>query len=645
MCIIFLTIGMVQIVCAQKAPMKENSADSAIILKKYQKRPPPHPFKKKNIQPDETDAAAPIKRERRLPPHHSIKKSAERNEKLKSNNDKETKTSPVRSDRAVNATKKIETKYLRPSITTLFLQSKNADEKVVINKFKNLTPDSRFDMHAIQFNDLKSISEIEDYVQAVSNPIIAKWWGRDQQGNFNYSLIANRGAYSATDADIITSRGSNTNRIEMIGEQLINKSYIVVYKIDDLYDMEEHYNLEDYKNRNNVDFKPVKRTDEGYKCKYTTYVYKIDFNDSVAQEFYSRYWVDKKNQDNSKVTAWVDAKFPVAMVTSITNTVSSAQSKTPLPYIKKKTMLELLEGIPGAIQENAFATLNNRIEDFKLKTTVFDAYPVLAKLGNKEGLYTDQRFIIYEIEQSADGNQIINRKGVVRVKKISDNKSVATGESNPSQFYQVSGKHLYPGMFMKSKEDAGLVFSGGYKYSNNLALGGGNVSLDLNISRLLNITGIYLGIEGSLASMGKVSVISSAGNLSGGTAYSYGLSLSKETYFLNRGNFYIRPLIGGGIQEYNFKKLDGSDIQKEDKKSYTWRSYFGHGAIGLGINISPLLSLEIRPGGYYRLKAITKNSEYRTLPAIYSSTSDWGFESLNKGNGGYTVSANLRIRL
>lgn len=235
---------------AQTIPTKDNGTDTVTSLKRYQRKPPPRPprpIKKTKAQSDDAGAAVQIKRERRLPPHLAAKKSADRNEKINTNKGHETRAKPIKNDRSVsaNAPKKIETKYLRPSITTLFLQPKNANEKTVITRFKNLDPDSRFDTHNIQYNDLKSMSDIGNYVQAASNPIIAKWWGRDQQGNFNYTLVANRGAYTSTDADAITSRGSNTNRIEMIGEQLIDKSYVLVYEINDLYDMEEYYDRVD----------------------------------------------------------------------------------------------------------------------------------------------------------------------------------------------------------------------------------------------------------------------------------------------------------------------------------------------------------------------------------------------------------------
>ena len=54
-----------------------------------------------------------------------------------------------------NPTGKINTKYFRPSITMLFSQPKDADEEVVISKFRNLEVNSKFDNHKIEFPDLK----------------------------------------------------------------------------------------------------------------------------------------------------------------------------------------------------------------------------------------------------------------------------------------------------------------------------------------------------------------------------------------------------------------------------------------------------------------------------------------------------------
>ena len=136
-------------------------------------------------------------------------------------------------------------------------------------------------MHPLIRSICKKNALITKYIRAASNPVIAKWWGRDADGNFNYSLVAQRGSYTATDADAIISRGSNTSRIEMIGEQLIDKSYILLYEITDLYSMEEYYDRQDASNRKLKITTPVKRTEEGYNCDYKVYAYKVDFGSPV----------------------------------------------------------------------------------------------------------------------------------------------------------------------------------------------------------------------------------------------------------------------------------------------------------------------------------------------------------------------------
>ena len=561
---------------------------------------------------------------------------------------------------AQNPAGKVNTKYLRPSITMLFSQPKDADEEVVISKFRNLEVNSKFDNHKIDFPDLKPIDPlnlqknalITKYIRAASNPVIAKWWGRDADGNFNYSLVAQRGSYTATDADAIISRGSNTSRIEMIGEQLIDKSYILLYEITDLYSMEEYYDRQDASNRKLKITTPVKRTEEGYNCDYKVYAYKVDFTDSVASEFYSRYWVDVKNHDNKKVAAWADAQFPVRLMASTGGSVRSAQSKQKTLNSKKKTMRELLEDIPAEIQNNAVFELGRKIEDFRLKVTVFKAYPVSAKLGTKEDLYIDQRFYVYEIEQEKNGNQKINRKGVVRVKTINDNKQVATGSSLPSVFQQVAGGRIYQGMFMESKDDYGIILNIGKNGSANNAMDGFNLGADFRISRFLKKPGWHFGIDASLRSMKDVY----AGNIStptgtliystelvSGSTYAIAVNLSKESYFTRRGTVYLRPLVGLGMQSYSFNNVGGSEIDSENK-DYSWSSIYVPAGIGVGWNITPTFSLEMKPGVYARFATTTGNKEKLTQSAA-PATDNWGFGTIDKMNFGTTNTICLRIRL
>lgn len=555
---------------------------------------------------------------------------------------------------------KINTKYLRPSVTLLFTQPRNEEENLLVNKFRPQHIFSKFDNHPIEFRNMKRVESldlqkmklIESYIREASNPIIAKWWSRDENGNFSFSLVANRGVYTATDADAIISRSSSTSRLEMLGEQLIDRSYILLYEITDLYDMEEYYNRIEARNRKNKNFTQVKRTDEGYHCKYTVYVYKLNFNDSVAADFYSKYWVDSKNQDSKKVASWADARFPVKLMTSSSGEVSATQSKAKILNVKKKTMNELIEDLPAKIQENTMFELGRKLEDFKLKVTVYKAYPVSAKLGTKEDLYIDQRFYVYEIEQMKNGSQVTNRMGVVRAKKIIDNKAVATGESKPSVFRQVQGKRLYPGMYMESNDDLGMILNLGYSSSGNKALGGFYAGADFRISRIVKRSGWHLGIDAAFASLsdidaGSISTeknyLTSAGELCSGSTYAISVNVSKEIYLTRKGNLYLRPQFGVGMQNYSISKVGTLEIDS-DNKNYNWSSIYVPMGIGIGWNITSAFCLEFKPSIYFRMSADTDNKE-RLNQDSKPLVDNWGFGSIDKTASGSGNTICLRIRL
>lgn len=555
-----------------------------------------------------------------------------------------------------NQTTKVNTSYLRPSITMLFAQPQNPNETVVVNKFRTLEIDNKFDNHTVAFPDIEmpdtlDLQKIKTYVESASNPIIAKWWGRDEKGNFNYSLVTERGLHTATDADAIISQNTNTDRLEMLGEQLIDKSYILLYEITELYNTEEYYNRLDAKNRNNKNYTPAKRTQEGYYCDFNVYVYKVVFNDSVANQFYSDYWVDSNNQDSLKVEAWENASFPVQMITSTKGTVSSTQPKDKQKNETYKSMKELLEDLPAKIQENTIFELGRKIDDFRLKVTVYDTYPITAKLGTKEDLYIDQRFYAYEIEEDQNGNQKANRMGVIRVKQISNNDGIATGETEPSIFYQVSGKRIYSGMFMDSRDDLGLILNAGLNTANNKATSGFYLGFDMQISRFIKKPGWYFGLDLSLGSfdnidVGNIRVPSGTlipnGLTSSGNTLNLSINISKEIYLLNTGNFYLRPTAGLGIQTYTFNKVGNYKIDSEDK-DYQWSSYYFPACIGLGWNLMPSISLEFKPSVYILTPSLTNNKE--KIEQVSTPNEDsWGFGSIDKVSTGLTNSFILRIR-
>ena len=201
---------------------------------------------------------------------------------------------------------------------------------------------------------------------------------------------------------MIADKASSAGRIEMMGALLINKTYAIVYTFSNVKTMEEVYDAMDAVGARTKNYKPVKRTQEGYQMEYLAYLYKLNYNDSVSAIFDNNYWTSSDQHNREKAQAWESATFPMNFILSVSGSVSSTQSNDPnsaiYKLVRRKSMEELLQDMPPEIQDDAITKFSKKVEDFKVKAPVFQETPLSAKLGTKEGLYRDERFYIYEIE-------------------------------------------------------------------------------------------------------------------------------------------------------------------------------------------------------------------------------------------------------
>ncbi len=572
---------------------------------------------------------------------------------------------------AQQPTQKVATKYMRPSVSKFYFEPKDRAQTMVINQFKALDISAKFNNHKVDFPNLivevtdeaAKKSRVDVFAGRATNPIMAKWWNRDQNGDFNYDYVAQSGLYSSTDADAVMARGSSIDRREMMGEELIGKTYILVYEIADLITMEQKYDRQDAANKNLGIDKPVERNYEGYEIKYNVYAYKMIYNDSVASVFFNEYWTDKNNHDQAKVIKWAAAKFPVEYIQKVSGTMQSTQlKKQPLTSTaKKKTIDELLLMLPAKIQEQSLFDLTYYIPDFNLKATIFSTKPLQAKLGTKESLYLDERFFVYEIELDEQGNQLKNLKGVVRAKKIEDNMGVATGESTPSTFTQQGGKRLYEGMLIESKEDIGGILNAGLSLpSADRSFGGLYVGLDYRLSRIIKKRGVYVGVDFTANYMNDVNpgivradgyTLADGSTYFSGFTYSFAAKISKEMYFTRRGNIYLNPSVGLGMVVYSFNKsgnktieftVTGSDGKSKHNPDYAWSSFYAPLSLGLGFYIKPSMSVELRP--IYRIKLAASTGEGNRLEQSGSPTPNWGFEKIDQLTMPAAVVLNWRLR-
>jgi len=371
----------------------------------------------------------------------------------------------------LNATAKtgnVTAEYNRNSLTVLFLDgTPHYSNDVRVNAERIVIPD-KFDDNLLSQRILRlgSNSKISDalYRDNIANSILAKWFSRDANGNFSMDLIHNRGLYNATDEHIIQAKNSKLglDLVKDAGEALIAHSYIMVIKLKDIKTMTQVYNEIDAQRRvwRGDKAVPVMRTHEGFQCNATCYLFRIDSVSDVIDELYNEMWIfeeDTPEERNNKITKFNNYKVPIKLETTITVDVDGSVPKTK-GFSHSLLITNLLnKSITASIGE-----FETSIDNFKVKNAVYSTFPIRAKIGMKEGLSVDDRYFVYEHQLDRNGNQKDVRIGVVRAKRVADNRTIADGKSSMSKFYQVAGRSIKAGMIMNQAKDAGTATTLGF---------------------------------------------------------------------------------------------------------------------------------------------------------------------------------------
>ena len=339
-----------------------------------------------------------------------------------------------------------------------------------------------------------------------SNDIVAKWFARKDDGTLDMTVVHKRGQYNATDQDALSAQASKLGmaKLKDAGQALVNNSYIMVLSYKNIITMEQHYDKVDVAKKATAkllkkDFKPVKRIKNGFKGKLTAYLYKIDFNDSVYGILYDQLWIYEEEDDATKLKKkelFDNTKFPLKFVMKVDASADGSQfNKGQLLAPKvQKTHDELFQQLVTTGGDNAIFMIERKYEPFRVKTPVFTAKPIGAKIGLKEGLKLDQRYFVLEYQMDDKNEMIAKRKAVVRSKKIIDNQKMATGHSTEtSKFYQVAGHRIDEGMLMQQRNDYGIGVSLGYASGE---IGGITGKVEYNVSTMLwSFTGKKIAIR------------------------------------------------------------------------------------------------------------------------------------------------------
>lgn len=294
--------------------------------------------------------------------------------------------------------------------------------------------------------------EIQVKKEDVARQIVAKWFNRSASGMMDLNVINERADYNATDQtyNIAAAQALGEYLLHGEGVKLVDNSYILV--VDHSVPV-----------RSEGRDSNGKLNDITYTTQAIGYLFKLQFGDWQRQAVYDQ-WIypeDEVAARTAKKVAFEKIDFPITWVKIVDATSSSSINPQSRGADESQALQRAVTGCALAVIDK----LEKQLEAWKVKTTIYKTHPILSKVGTKEGLKNMSRFEVLEYMLDEEGNVSTRRKGYVRATTIADNIIASKGHSATSQFYQIAGTKLEPGMLLKENKSANLdakaLFYGG----------------------------------------------------------------------------------------------------------------------------------------------------------------------------------------
>jgi hypothetical protein len=428
----------------------------------------------------------------------------------------------------------------------------------------------------------------------VGQGIVAKWFNRQPDGTFNTDVLKERGVYNSDDSDlsIATSSKRGESALMDAGIGLVDHSYVLVLGYSNLMTMNQYYDQ--------TKAAPEARKMNGVKGDMIGLLYKLNFNDSVSAVFFQDMWANKGAADLKAKVAKFDANtFALVPVKNLIMPMQATQYNAGQSLAPKvqKTQDELLRDMVNNSITNVINQMTYQVSDFKVKAQIFKTNPIAVKIGKKEGLGFDQRYFVFENQQTRSGDQYSKRIGVIKSMSVADNRTVTKGETEPSYFYQVAGGKIdNMGMFVEQRIDAGLNLFVGYQQG---AMSGLDARIEYYMGRLMygKAKGISKGMTSFKLYVDGGYNIGSFNNLGGKLPITQeDVDLLRVSVGVNKDYYlthfiHVGPFAGFGIESATGKT-----------SKYKAETYFIEGGARLGINLKYNIQL-IGSATYYVMLA------------------------------------------
>jgi hypothetical protein len=243
---------------------------------------------------------------------------------------------------------------------------------------------------------------INKYIQEtkLAHQLVAKWFNRDEKGKFNMQLIQERGFYNASDLDAKVAAGQVRGLAALgdAGEELINYTFVVFSQLKFVEneplarDFFEKAQAEAYKLAIPLlQEKALKaaqttydRTKEGYSVWTKSWLYKLRWNEEIANRFYTELWDNPQAFEQSDI-------FQMDYIGR-----DEATTLVTFSLQEKRSEEKVIDIATVRNVDKVFAKLQREHDLFKPKVPVSTSEPITAKIGMKEGLEGGEAFEVLE---------------------------------------------------------------------------------------------------------------------------------------------------------------------------------------------------------------------------------------------------------
>ncbi|MDD2563656.1 MAG: hypothetical protein PHU27_05520 [Salinivirgaceae bacterium] len=257
--------------------------------------------------------------------------------------------------------------------------------------------------------DEKYIAASERFLKEknIAKGMVAKWFNRKADGTFDMSLIHERGSYDASAMSVQLASGSirGMSILQDAGEELIKNTFVVINRMrfvknepiarairDIAYVTASQIKNELAQNLTvnaaNIAYNLAK---DGYSVWTVSYLYQLEWNDDLANNFYENMWMDESNISEERKHL-----FETTDIFKL-NFIGFEKSKSLVLLGAGKSKEEIIEVATIRNIDRTYVKLQKAYDVFKTKTPIVSTNPIVAKIGMKEGVESGDKFEVLEM--------------------------------------------------------------------------------------------------------------------------------------------------------------------------------------------------------------------------------------------------------